>query len=55
MKRLCKLCGKNTANVPDREQMGSPRKTICRVCHGARLAGDLEYIMKVRAKREEGA
>jgi hypothetical protein len=44
-RRLCKLCRKNPAAVPDRES-GSSRIAVCRQCHGQRLLGDMRQIMK---------
>jgi len=41
MKKLCVVCGKNEAMVPDRNRPGRPIKRVCRQCHGARLADDL--------------
>ena len=44
MSRLCKLCGKNPATVPDRNVM-SMRNVVCSECHRLRLAGDLWHIL----------
>lgn len=52
--KLCKLCRKNPAEVPDRERYrGVWRKEVCRECHAARLAGDFAEVLEVeRARRE---
>lgn len=50
-KRMCILCGKNPAELPDRNAPGRPIKKICRECHAERLRRDLEYI--VRLQKEE--
>jgi hypothetical protein len=52
--KLCKICGKNPATVPDRDRMGSLTKQVCSSCHSLRLIGDLDAIMALRAaqKRE---
>ncbi len=52
MSKICILCNKNPAVVPDRERMGSPIKRVCRECHSDRLRGDLIKIMKRRKKEE---
>jgi hypothetical protein len=46
--KLCKLCHKRPAAVPDRNTYcGRWRKEVCQECHGKRLAGDLEHVLKV--------
>jgi hypothetical protein len=47
--RLCKLCGKNKATVPDRNT-GRLVNRVCSECHAARLRGDLVQILERRAK-----
>ena len=43
--KLCKLCHKNKAELPDRDSGSLTfRKAICRECHAARLAGDFANI-----------
>ena len=41
--RLCKLCGKNPATVPDRERVPvkPDRNEVCRECHAKRLVNDM--------------
>lgn len=54
-KRMCILCGKEPAAVPDRESNDHRAKKVCRQCHGKRLLGDLRAIMatsKIEAKHE---
>lgn len=51
--KMCEICRKEPAAVPDRERMGRPVKRVCKACHAARLRGDLEYIMKVRRDRAD--
>lgn len=45
----CIVCHANEAEVPDRESM-SPRKKVCRPCHGKRLLGDLRAVVQDHAK-----
>ena len=52
-KRMCRLCGKNPATVPDRGQMGSPRKAVCRPCHAIELADDLKIILNLEGSKRE--
>ena len=52
--KLCELCRKNPAAVPDRNRMGRPIKRICRACHADRLTGDLREIMRRRDAGEPG-
>lgn len=44
--KMCELCGKEPAAVPDRERMGRPINRICSRCHGQRLRGDLSRIVR---------
>ncbi len=53
MSKVCILCNKNPAIVPDRERMGNPVKRICKECHSDRLRGDLIKIMERRKKDEQ--
>lgn len=46
MAKLCIICHKNPAVVPDRERLGRPIKAVCSICHGARLLGDLNKILR---------
>lgn len=50
-KKLCKICVKNPATVPDRERMGRMTNRICTACHSMRLRGDIEAIMRARAEK----
>ena len=50
-KKLCEICGKRPATVPDRERMGRPINRLCSECHSMRLRGDLDGIMKARAEK----
>jgi hypothetical protein len=52
MPRLCKICYKNPAAVPDRENL-KPRKEVCRECHADRLRGDVVQIMGEIARRKK--
>jgi hypothetical protein len=42
--KLCVICSKRPAEVPDRERMGRPIKRVCRQCHAGRLVGDLREL-----------
>ena len=46
-KKMCEVCHKNTAEVPDRERMGRPINRICRECHAKRLRGDMGVVVEV--------
>ena len=50
-KKLCEICGKNPATVPDRERMGRLINRVCTACHSMRLRGDIEAIMRARAEK----
>ena len=50
---LCIICWEKPATIPDREQMGRPIKWICKECHGARLRGDMDYILRMHHKRNK--
>jgi hypothetical protein len=50
-RKMCELCGKNPATVPDRNRMGRPINRVCGSCHGLRLAGDMARILQIRAER----
>ena len=52
-KRMCIICGKNEAVVPDRDTM-SPIRTICIKCHRKRLMEDMSVILG-RTKAKEDA
>lgn len=56
-KRMCKICGENEATCPDRNYQDIGRQTleVCGVCHGARLRGDVVYIVEAHRKRKEAA
>jgi len=53
-KRMCSLCGKNPATVPDRERMGRPINRVCDLCHSLRLKNDFKHILELRKKRLDG-
>lgn len=46
VKRLCVVCGRRPAEVPDRERVGRPIKRVCQECHVARLREDLARIVE---------
>ena len=53
-KKMCEVCGKNPAEVPDRERMGRPINRICLECHAKRLKMDIVFSMTVQIiKRRE--
>ena len=45
----CIVCHDRPAELPDRDS-GSPRKKVCRQCHGERLRGDLKRIIEFDAQ-----
>lgn len=49
--KMCKLCGKNPATVPDRESVNQVAPKVCSKCHAERLLGDLRAIMAFQRKR----
>ena len=53
-KKLCEICLKNLATVPDRNVGGRPINRICRVCHCERIKNDFDRIFaKVEKRRQE--
>ena len=50
-KKMCEICGKEPATVPDRERPGRLINRVCRSCHTLRLAGDMKRILELRDKR----
>lgn len=48
--RMCILCGKGPAEVPDRERLGKPIKRVCVECHGERLWRDFARIMEAHSR-----
>lgn len=47
--KLCILCNKNEATLPDRNKgVNSRIKKVCSSCHAARLVEDLQHIIKLR-------
>ena len=52
-KKMCEVCGKNPAEVPDRERMGRPINRICLECHAKRLKMDIVSSMTEQIKRRE--
>ncbi len=52
-KKMCEICGKNPAAVPDRERMGRPINRVCSSCHSLRLVGDMKQILELRDKKME--
>jgi len=51
-RKLCELCGKNPATVPDRYRMGRLINRVCSECHGKRLADDFAEIVARRKRME---
>jgi len=51
----CKICKKHEAEVRDREDTLSKRKTICRYCHEQRLRRDMALIINLHKRRREHA
>ena len=51
--KLCILCRQHPAEVPDRNRPGRPIKAVCRQCHGRRLAGDLEEVLRVHQQEKK--
>jgi hypothetical protein len=51
--KMCEICGKNPATIPDREQIGRLINRVCGVCHSARLRGDMVHIMECHKKRQQ--
>ena len=49
-KKMCEICKENPATVPDRERVGRPINRVCSRCHGLRLKGNLDEIMRLRKK-----
>jgi hypothetical protein len=54
--KLCKLCHKRPAAVPDRDTYcGRWRKEVCKECHAARLVRDLGAILAHAAAKAKEA
>ena len=53
MKKLCEICGKREAAVPDRNRMGRPIKRICADCHAMRIRGDFKKIITTITNKGE--
>jgi hypothetical protein len=52
-KKMCEICGKNPATVPDRERPGRLINRICKSCHMLRLRGDMDHILELHKKCHE--
>ena len=52
-KKMCEICGKNPAEVPDRERMGRPINRICRECHAKRLREDMGVVVVVHDMQQK--
>ena len=48
--RLCIVCQKNPAQLPDRNTTGRPIKTVCKDCHHKRVLGDLQELLLQKLK-----
>lgn len=53
--KVCKICGKNKATVPDRnyQNVGRLRLEVCGQCHAERLKNDLVGILLIERKRRQ--
>jgi hypothetical protein len=51
--KICEICGKNKATVPDREKLGRLINKICQSCHVLRLKGDLKRILELQKERRK--
>ncbi len=49
--KMCEICGKNRATVPDRERMGRLINRVCSPCHSLRLRGDIVRALINPGKR----
>ena len=47
----CRVCRKNPATVPDRNDWPSYRLRVCADCHAERLRGDLIHALARRTER----
>lgn len=54
-KKMSEVCGKNPAEVPDRERMGRPINRICRECHTKRLKEDMERSLELQRRRRRNS
>jgi hypothetical protein len=46
--KMCEICGKKQATVPDRERIGRLINRVCSSCHALRLAGDIKRILELK-------
>lgn len=53
MPKLCEVCHKRPATVPDRNRTGRLINRVCSSCHRDRLAGDLRRGMTARRQQLE--
>lgn len=51
-KKLCIICGKNEATIPDRNNFPSRKKEICENCHLERLRNDMIAISDRHKQKE---
>jgi len=51
--KMCRVCHKTQATVPDRETM-SPVPRFCAECHAEKLAGDFRTILVLDEKKRRG-
>lgn len=50
--KLCEICHKKPATIPDRNRPGRLINKICSKCHERKLRKDLEYVSRyTRDKR----
>ena len=54
-KKLCIVCHKNPAEVPDRERMGRPINRACLACHRGRLRRDVLQVLETEMRRRWAA
>ncbi len=53
-KKMCEICGKNPATVPDRNRPGRLVNRLCGECHAKRLRGDMRFVLGVQGRKARG-
>jgi len=49
----CKICKTREATIQDRNEPTNRRKTVCSICHGKRLLGDLVSVLMTGKKGDK--
>ena len=50
---ICKICKQRPAEIRDRNDPTSRKKTVCKNCHGKRLLEDLVSVLMTGKRRNQ--